>query len=141
MNLIQFGERYADLRYYKYDKPVAQADDESADEQKPQKLHPCAVLGAQQIQHGGFPHQLNLEPSDCLELFTAMKTTVQECLKDAGGVVIEGPHIRQDKAKLDQLLRDLIKKRSLQESTVNVARRPLPPLSGEPTLMHCDHTL
>lgn len=70
-----------------------------------------------------------------------MKATVQECLNDAGGGVIEGPHTRQDKVDLDQLLRDLIKKRSLQESTVNVARQPLPTLSGDPAVTHCDYTV
>ena len=140
VNLIQYSERYADLRYYRFETPAAQADSEgeSAHQHMPQKLHPCAVLDAQQIQHNGFPGQLNLEPSDCLELFNAMKATVQGCVEDAGGVVVEGPYTRQDKAELDQLLRDLIKKRPLKDTSVNVDLRPVPTQSGD-FLCCCTH--
>ena len=104
----------------------------------PQKLHPCAVLDAQQLQRNDFPGQLNLEPSDCLELFNAMKATVQECVGDAGGVVVEGPHTQTDKVELDQRLRDLIKKRPEQDTPVNVDPQPVPAHSGD-FLCCCTH--
>lgn len=133
VNLIQYSERYADLRYYRFETPAAQADseDEPANQHMLQKLHPCAVLDAQQLQRNDFPGQLNLEPSDCLELFNAMKATVQECVGDAGGVVVEGPHTQTDKVELDQRLRDLIKKRPEQDTPVNVDPQPVPAHSGD----------
>ncbi len=41
------------------------------------KLHPCAVLTAHQVQHSGFPSEVSLEPCDCLELFSSMRQVHQ----------------------------------------------------------------
>lgn len=73
VRLIQYSERYADLRYYRYTAPATQMQEGLAVlEHSLRRMHPFAVLEAQQIRHGGFPADLALEPADCLQLFNSM---------------------------------------------------------------------
>ncbi|KAL3133315.1 putative ATP-dependent RNA helicase ddx60 [Trebouxia sp. C0009 RCD-2024] len=84
VGLIQHAERYADLRYYSF-KPGLDQQEGDCSNSSPSaapasqgtgdafnKIHPCSVLTAEQLQHSGFPSEVSLEPSDCLELFHAM---------------------------------------------------------------------
>ena len=92
VNLIQHAERYADLRYYSFKPAAAQQDDdcpEAASTAAPasqgnqdafNKIHPCAVLTAAQLQDSSFPSELSLEPCDCLELANAMHDVLQTAL-------------------------------------------------------------
>lgn len=77
VRLIQHSERYADLRYHRYDTAASQTDDPPGFEQTLRKLHPYAVLDAHQIAQSGFPSDLALEPSDCLELFHSLQSALQ----------------------------------------------------------------
>ena len=75
VKLIQHGERYADLRYHSFQPAAMQSGNDcldvssasAADAQAAfRKIHPCAVVTAQQLQEGGFPSEITLEPCDCL---------------------------------------------------------------------------
>lgn len=88
VGLIQHAERYADLRYYSFKPGVDQQESDCSNLSKGaapasqgtdafDKLHPCSVLTAEQLQHSGFPSEVSLEPSDCLELFHAMHAALQ----------------------------------------------------------------
>ena len=92
VNLIQHAERYADLRYYSFKPAAAQQDDDgprTSSTAAPasqgtqdvfNKIHPCSVLTAGQLQDSGFPSELSLEPCDCLELANAMHNVLQTML-------------------------------------------------------------
>ena len=83
VKLIQHAERYADLRYHTFKPCSAQQDDQLRAPGLQQtsdmftKIHPCAVLTAEQLQDSGFPSEISLEPCDCLELFNAMHSVSQ----------------------------------------------------------------
>ena len=95
VNLIQHAERYADLRYYSFKPAAAQQDDDcprttstaapasQGSQDVFNKIHRCSVLTARQLQDGGFPSELCLEPCDCLELANAMHNVLQTVLLPA----------------------------------------------------------
>lgn len=116
VNLIQYTERYADLRYHRYDQPddLTLSEPAHSFEQMLQRLHPCAVLVANDIKQGGFPSQLNLEARDCLELFDSMRAVLQEYLAayEANTAVADGPQNVRDRSDLQELLEDLIGERA-----------------------------
>ncbi len=120
VRLVQHSDRYADLRYHIYNQP-SQAQEEPADafEKVLRRLHPCAVLDAQQIQHTGFPPQVTLEPRDCLELFNSMRAVVNEHIDASGRAEFETAYEAQDQLKLDWLLKVMI-------SAHHAAAAPLP---------------
>jgi len=89
VRLIQHSERYADLRYHTFNQSSSEQSPSSSAPAPPalpdqaaaqavfNKLHPCAVLTAHQVQHSGFPSEVSLEPCDCLELFSSMRQVHQ----------------------------------------------------------------
>lgn len=93
VRLIQHSERYADLRYHIYHSTASvQPEDPTRFDQMLHKMHPFAVLDVHQIEGSGFPADLALEPSDCLELFNNMQSALQQLLDTEAG---KDSHLQQ----------------------------------------------
>lgn len=108
VNLIQHKNRYADLRYHRYNQSTARGQAEPTVDEILRRLHPCAVLEAHQLQRGGFPPQISLEPSDCLELYQAMAAVVQQQFDRLGRTAMEAAYAAQDMGILEGLLQDAL---------------------------------
>ena len=104
VNLIQHKNRYADLRYHRYNQSTASGQEDPTIDQVLRRLHPCAVLDAPQLQRNGFPPQISLEPSDCLELYQAMVSVVQWQFERFGCSAMEAAYAAQDVDNLNGLL-------------------------------------
>lgn len=136
VKLIQYTERYADLRYHRYDQPCHLVQGKAAHsfDSMLQRLHPCAVLEAKDIKDGGFPSQLNLEACDCLELFNGMRAVVQAYVNEAGAAGADGLQVVQDRLDLQELLADLIRERPAEDIAV-ADPVPLPDPPGDHTFI------
>lgn len=77
------------------------------------------MLDAPQLQRNGFPPQISLEPSDCLELYQAMDAVVQWQIKQFGWNAMEAAYAAQDMDRLNGLLRAAL------EAEIHVAA-PMP---------------
>ena len=127
VRLIQHTRRYADLRYHRYNQSTSKGCSERAVDDILHRIHPCAVLESHQIQHGSFPPQISLEPSDCLELFKTMHAVVQNHANTSGRDSFESAYAAQDM----QALNDEFGKLLDEEVAVAQDPCPLPAMAGE----------
>ena len=103
VRLIQHSERYADLRYHRYDREASvQPEDPSSFDQMLHKMHPFAVLDVHQIGGSGFPADLALEPSDCLELFNSMQSALQQLQQQQVLDAEAGKEVHAQQQQLEQ---------------------------------------
>ena len=110
VRLIQHSERYADLRYHRYHNTACvQLEDPTRFDQMLHKMHPFAVLDVHQIEESGFPADLALEPSDCLELFNNMHSALQQLQQQQllGTEAGKDSHLQRQQLDKPEAVKDL----------------------------------
>ena len=154
VRLIQHSERYADLRYHTFNQsstqhsPTSSAPgppalpDQAAAQAVFNKIHPCAVLTAHQVQHSGFPSEVSLEPCDCLELISSMRQVHQEA-KQLADDSLEACSTAKGASVMDSFRSTAVAvpDAMLSSQTTTSAARPKPESGRQAWLAACDKSL